>query len=243
MTLLGGKHAFITGASRGIGAVVAHHLEDAGASVTRTALHARVNVMACDVASVEQVAAAMTAAEQRHGPIDILINNAGIGGSNLFSRTDLAMLERMFDINFKGAWHCSQRALPAMTRAKWGRIINIASMAGLDGYPYITAYCASKHALIGFTRALAAEMAVRSSDVGVAAICPGYTETDMLDDSIANIVRQSTLSKDEARAALSASNPGNRIVTPEEIASAVVTLCTSPSSRINGQIISIPALP
>ena len=238
MNSLAGKHAFITGASRGIGAAIADHLEQAGAKITRTALHAKNGVIACDVTSVAQVAAVMTDAEQRHGIIDILINNAGIGGSAPFTRTNLALLERMFDINFRGAWHCSQRALPAMLAAKWGRIVNIASMAGLSGYPYIAAYCASKHALIGMTRALAAEM--KGCEVGVSAICPGYTETDMLDDSINNIVLQTKLSADQARAALASSNPGGRIVTPEEIARAVVAICTAPSDRINGQIISIP---
>ena len=238
MSPLSGRHAFVTGASRGSGAAIAEHLAQAGAAVTKVSLHAGADIAACDVRSAEQIDRAVREAELRHGPIDILVNNAGIAGSAPFVRTDTAMMERMLDTNFKGPWYCSQRVLPGMLSRQWGKIINIASVAGLDGHAYISAYCSSKHALVGLTRALAAE--VKDRNVTISAICPGYTQTDMLDESIGNIVRQTALSADQARAVLASTNADGRIVSPVDIASAVIDICISPSERFNGQIISIP---
>ena len=237
---LRGKHAFVTGASRGIGAAIATQLERSGATVTRVALHARDSVLACDVTSADQVAATMTRAEERYGPIQILINNAGIGTSARFLKADITMLDKMFDVNLKGAWHCSQRVLPAMLASGWGRIVNIASLAGLEGFAYISAYCTSKHALVGLTRALAAEFA--GQGVAIAAVCPGYTDTDILTDTIANISAHTGLSKDQARAKVAALNPEGRILAPAEVALAVVELCLSATPQSNGQILSIPDL-
>ena len=241
MNSIQGKHAFVTGASRGIGAAIAMALKDSGATVTRTARQEREGILPCDVRSAEQVATAMTLAEQHHGPINILINNAGIGRSAKFLNTDQAMLDEMMDINLKGAWHSSRRALPGMLAAKWGRIINIASLAGLEGYIYTSAYCASKHALIGLSRSLAAEYG--SKGIAVAAICPGYTDSDMLTETVANMAKQIGIPTEEARARVAALNPDGRIIAPSEIAAAVVQLCLADNAQANGQIISIPETP
>ena len=241
MKSLAGKHAFVSGASRGIGAAIAARLEHDGATVTRVARHAAEGIRACDVSSAEQVTTAMTEAESRHGPIHILINNAGIGSSAPFLKTDIAMLDNMLDTNFKGAWHCSQRVLPGMLAAGWGRIVNIASLAGLDGYPYVSAYCVSKHALVGLTRAMAAEL--KGQGVAISAICPGYTESDMLTETVANISVHTGLSLDQARAKVAALNPQGRILAPDEIAITVLAHCLSETGRINGQITPIPPLP
>ena len=238
MNSIQGKHAFVTGASRGIGAAIAATLEDAGAVVTRSARQARDGVLACDVCDAAAVATAMTQAEQRHGAIDILINNAGVGRSAKFLNTDAAMLDEMLDINLKGAWHCSQRALPAMIKAGWGRIVNIASLAGLNGYTYTSAYCVSKHAVVGLARSLAAEYGGKG--IAVAAICPGYTDSDMLAETVANMAGQIGISTEEARARVAALNPDGRIIAPSEVADAVLALCLAENILANGQIISIP---
>lgn len=239
LNTIAGKHAFVTGASRGIGAAIAAELEKAGALVTRIAHHAHDNVCACDVSSAEQVSAAMTQAERQYGPIQLLINNAGIGASKKFLAADTAMLDSMLDVNLKGAWHCSQRALPGMLATNWGRIVNVASLAGLEGFPYISAYCVSKHALIGLTRALAAEFAGKG--IAIAAVCPGYTDTDILASTIANITTHTGLSNEQARAKVAALNPGGRILSSTEVAAAVLALCSTDSDNSNGQIISIPS--
>lgn len=232
------KHAFVTGASRGIGAAIAAALAAAGAHVTRVAHHARDGVMACDVTSREQVDAAIEAAERRHGPIAILVNNAGIGISARFLKAEMKDLDAMLDVNLKGAWHCMQRALPGMLDAGWGRVINIASVAGLEGYPYISGYCASKHALVGLTRALATEHA--RSGVAFAALCPGYVNTDILTESLDNITARTAMSREEARAKIAAMNREGRILEPEEVAAAVRELCTCDTQQSNGNILTIP---
>lgn len=238
MNSLQDKHALVTGASRGIGAAIAAALEGAGAKVTRVARRARDGVTACDVTSREQVNNAMTDAERRHGPIQILVNNAGIGISARFLKAEMTDLEAMLDVNLKGAWHCTQRALPGMLDAGWGRIVNVASISGLEGFPYISGYCASKHALVGLTRALAAEHAGQC--VAFAAACPAYVDTDILTESLDNITARTGMSREDARAKIAAMNPAGRILAPEEVAAAVLDLCTRDTERSNGCILSIP---
>lgn len=238
MSAVAGKHAFVTGASRGIGAAIAGMLEQAGAKVTRSARHASHGVLPCDITSAEQIDAALTLAERHHGPISILINNAGIGASAKFLASNIDALDSMLDVNLKGAWRCIQRTLPAMLDAGWGRIINIASSAGLNGAPYVSAYCASKHGLVGLTRALAAEYA--GQGVAIAAVCPGYTDTDMLATAVTNLSARSGISTDQAQSTIASLNPGGRILAPTEVAANVVALCSSDSGHANGRIISIP---
>jgi NAD(P)-dependent dehydrogenase (short-subunit alcohol dehydrogenase family) len=242
---LGGKHAVVTGASRGIGLAVARSLLDHGARVTLMAREAAAldaaalglgggvawqTVDVGDAASVQQ-------AFVRAGAVDILVNNAGQAGSNPFLKTDAAMWQRMLDVNLTGAYHCIQAALPGMLDAGWGRIVNVASTAGLTGYRYVAAYCAAKHGLVGLTRALALELATRG--VTVNAVCPGYTETDIVQEAVANIVRKTGRSEDQARAELAAGNPQGRLVRPEEVAHAVAMLCMPEAAAMNGQSIAV----
>lgn len=238
MNALAGKHAFVTGASSGIGAAIALHLEKSGATVTRIARHGNESVLACDVTSPVEVAETMKRAEHRRGPIQILINNAGASASAKFEDTGTGLLDNMLDVNLKGAWHCSQRALPAMLAAGWGRIINIASLAGLQGFAYISAYSVSKHALVGLTRALATEFAGRG--LAIAAVCPGYVDTGMLTAAITNITTHTGLSDEQARAKIAALNPDGRILVADEVAAAAVALCISETGAANGRIISLP---
>jgi NAD(P)-dependent dehydrogenase (short-subunit alcohol dehydrogenase family) len=140
-------------------------------------------------------------------------------------------------VNLNGTFHCTQLALPAMLQAGWGRIVNVASTAGLTGYAYVTAYCAAKHGVVGLTRALALEVA--SKGVTVNAVCPGYTETDIVHDAVANIVSKTGRSAEQARAELAARNPQQRLVQPDEVADAVVWLCLPGSSAMNGQALAV----
>lgn len=238
MNALQDRHAFVTGAARGIGAAIASALAAAGANVTCVARHARDGVMACDVTSRTQVDATIAAAEQRRGPIHILINNAGIGISARFLKAEMKDLDAMLDVNLKGAWHCTQRALPAMLDGGWGRVVNVASISGLEGYPYISGYCASKHALVGLTRALASEHA--GTGVAFAAVCPSYVNTDILTESLDNITARTGMSREEARAKIAAMNPEGRILEPEEVAAAVLDLCTRNAENSNGCILPLP---
>ncbi len=190
-----------------------------------------------DVCDPVAVGKAFDSARARFGPIQILVNNAGQGRSAPFLKTDLTLWHNMMRVNLDGTFHAIHAALPGMLEAGWGRIVNVASTAGLIGYSYVTAYCAAKHAVIGLTRSLALEVATKG--VTVNAVCPGYTETEMLQRTIDAIVAKTGRSGTEARAELSARNPQKRMIEPEEVASAVLWLCLPGSASITGQSIAI----
>ncbi|MBI3791158.1 MAG: SDR family NAD(P)-dependent oxidoreductase [Gemmatimonadetes bacterium] len=248
MTALVGRHALVTGANRGIGAAIARRLSRDGATVTLLVrrrgsadavlqeLPGGTAVVEADVTDAEAVSRACAAAAAI-APIDILVNNAGAAESAPFGRTDAALLARMFAVNFNGAFAATHAVLPAMLAARHGRIVNIASTAGLTGYPYVSGYVAAKHALVGLTRALAREVATR--DVTVNAVCPGFTDTDLTTASVERIVSSTGRSAEEARAALLAGNPQQRLVQPDEVASAVAWLCRDDAAAVTGQAITV----
>ncbi|AQV94836.1 3-hydroxyacyl-CoA dehydrogenase [Cupriavidus necator] len=252
---LSGRHALVTGGGRGIGAAIAHRLLADGASVTLLgrdagALQATVQALrevapagavvsfvTADIADADSVARAFANAAEQAGPVSMLVNNAGQAHSAPFLKTDAALWRRMLDVNLTGTFLCTQAALPAMLDAGWGRIVNVASTAGLIGYGYVSAYCAAKHGVIGLTRALALETAARG--VTVNAVCPGYTETDIVRDAVANIVGKTGRTEEQARAELAARNPQRRLVQPEEVADAVAWLCQPSAAAITGQAIPV----
>lgn len=243
---LKGKHALVTGASRGIGLAVAKELAARGARVTLASRSATapgfggagdVASVAMDVTDVASVKAAFDEAAARFGRIDILVNNAGQAESAPILKTDEALWQRMLDVNLTGAYHCVQAALPGMLDAGWGRVVNIASTAGLAGYRYVAAYCAAKHGLVGLTRALALELAAKG--ITANAVCPGFTETDIVSSAVANIMQKTGRSEAQARAELASANPQGRLVQPEEVAATVAWLCAPGSGAINGQSIAV----
>ncbi|MBY0612036.1 MAG: SDR family oxidoreductase [Beijerinckiaceae bacterium] len=241
---LKGRHALVTGGGRGIGAAISASLAAAGAEVTvlgrtRRSLDAMVEAgkahraITADVTDGEALAAAVAAA----GPIDILVNNAGGAETAPFLKSGRDLYERMMALNLYSAVAATQAALPALKASQHGRIVMIASTAALKGYPYVSAYCAAKHAVLGLTRSLALELAATS--VTVNAICPGYTETDMLQDSIALIMEKTGRSAEAARASLVAANPQKRAIDPAEVANAVLWLCSEGAASVTGQAIAI----
>ena len=247
------QHAVVTGGGTGIGAASALALARLGARVTlmgrreepltsqaqaigHAIAGAAVATHAFDVTDATKVTAAFAEA-QRDAPITILVNNAGAAESAPFEKTGIDLLERMLAVNLKAAFLCTQAVLPAMIAAKYGRIINIASTAGLTGYAYVTAYVAAKHALVGLTRALALETAKRG--VTVNAVCPGFTDTDLVARSVETIVAKTGRNAEAARAELAKTNPMGRLVTPEEVASAVAFLALPSTSAVTGQAMVI----
>jgi NAD(P)-dependent dehydrogenase (short-subunit alcohol dehydrogenase family) len=248
---LAGKHAFVTGGGRGIGAAIARALLMHGARVTvsgrnvetlaetagELAQLGEINHVVTDIAVAESVMHAFEQARSHFGPIDILINNAGQAQSAPFSATDEALWQHMLAVNLTGTFHCTHAALPDMLASGWGRIVNVVSTAGLTGYKYVSAYCAAKHGVIGLTRSLALEVATKG--ITVNAVCPGYTETDIVRDAIANIVAKTGRTEAAARADLSAGNPQKRLVQPEEVANAVLWLCSPGSDAMNGQALAV----
>ena len=253
--VLQGRHALVTGGGRGIGAAIARRLLEEGASVTLvgrdcTVLDAAMRALEplaadgaalgaapADITDADEVTAAFAQATAERGPITLLVNNAGQAHSAPFGKTDLALWRRMLDVNLTGTFLCTQAALPAMLEQGWGRIVNVASTAGLVGYGYVSAYCAAKHGVIGLTRALALELAPKG--ITVNAVCPGYTETDIVRDAVANIVGKTGRTEEQARAELAVRNPQRRLVQPDEVADAVAWLCRPSASAITGQAVPV----
>jgi len=248
--LLAGKHALVTGGARGIGAAITRALLDHGARVTMLGRSSEPKVgsvvagagaelayVQADVCEPQALAQAFAEARTRFGPIAILVNNAGQARSAPFTKTDSSLWHSMLQVNLDGTFYCTQTALPEMLSAGWGRIVNIASTAGLMGYSYVTAYCAAKHGVIGLTRALALEVATKG--ITVNAVCPGFTETDMLQETLAAIVSKTGRTESEARAELAARNPQKRMIRSEEVANAVLWLCLPGSEAITGQAIAV----
>jgi len=237
------RHVVITGGGRGIGAEIARRFAAQGDRITvMSRTRDEVEKVAdeiggygvrCDVGEPASVEAAFMAA----GPVDVLINNAGIARSSPVLKTDVRVWEEHLKVNLTGAFLCSLKVLPFMASRGRGRIINVASVAGLKGYPYLAAYCASKHGLIGLTRALAAEYADKG--VTVNAICPGYVDSPLLSASIANIVEKTGRSIEDVKADLEAQNPQSRFLEASEIASLAVFLATDEARGINGQALSV----
>jgi NAD(P)-dependent dehydrogenase (short-subunit alcohol dehydrogenase family) len=239
----GGRHAFVTGGGSGIGLAVAGALAGAGWRVTlagrnterlQTAARGLVgaHVQAADVTKPEAVKIALRSAAEALGPVALLVNNAGGVASAPFEKTTLDAWRYAIDLNLMGVVHCSQAVLPAMKAGGWGRIVNVASTAGLVGYRYVSAYVAAKHAVVGLTKALALEVA--KSGVTVNAVCPGFTDTDIVSSAVKTISKASNRSEAEALSTFTATNPQGRLVRPDEVATAVVWLASDEASAVNG---------
>ncbi len=242
------RHALVTGGGSGVGKAVALALAGAGVDVTicgrREAQLAevaeqsdRIFALAADVTDEDQVSGLYEKAEAERGPFDIVVANAGSAISAPAHRTPLSEWRRMLDVNLTGAFLTVKPALSGMTARKKGRIVFIASTAGLKGYPYVSAYVAAKHGVVGLMRALAAETA--KSGVTVNAVCPGFVETDMLDESVARIVEKTGRSAEAARENLAAVNPQGRFIQPDEVAATVLWLCGEQARSVTGQAISV----
>jgi len=242
------RHALVTGGGSGVGKATALALANAGVEVTICGRRAdvleavadgneHINAIVADVTDEDAMSALYEKAEAVRGPFDIVVANAGAAESAPAHRTSLADWRKTLDVNLTGAFVTVKPALAGMAARKTGRIIFIASVAGLKGYAYVAPYVAAKHGVIGLMRALAAETA--KSGVTVNAVCPGYVETDMLDQSVSRIVEKTGRSAEEARAFLTSTNPQGRLVQPDEVADAVLWLCGDKAGSITGQALSI----
>lgn len=240
-----GMHAVVTGGGSGIGAAIATALAAEGVAVTlmgRSMKRLKAlglpasHCVAVDVSDEAGVKHAFDAIAD-FGPVDILVNNAGQAESAPFLRTTMDAWQRMLDVNLTGTFLCTQQVLRGMVDRGFGRIVNVASTAALKGYPYVAAYCAAKHGVLGLTRALALEVAKKG--VTVNAVCPGYTETELIERSVKQIVEKTGRSAEQAKAELAAANPQGRLVQADEVAQAVLWLCRKESSSITGQAIAV----
>lgn len=247
-----GRTAVVTGGGRGIGAAVARALAWAGARVVVTARTteeidaiaeelraggAHAWALPCDVADETSVRSLGRAVHERVGGVDILINNAGVSSSAPLVKLTLDEWNRVIAVSATGAFLCTREFLPGMLARGFGRIVNVASVAGLDGGKYIAHYSAAKHAVIGLTRSVALEVAGKG--VTVNAVCPGYVDTPMTERTLDNVQARTGLSRDEARQAILASTGQQRLVTVAEVATAVVAFCRDAAGEHNGQVIAI----
>ena len=245
---LAGKHAFVTGGGRGIGRAVAAALTGAGAVVTVTGRSekplreavesgAAAGFGVADVTDAAQVGTTIQAAAKARGPIAILVNNAGSVATGPFAKANPKVFREMWDVHLMGAVHASQAVLPAMIEGGFGRIVNVASTAGLKGYAYVSAYCAAKHALVGLTRALAAETATRG--VTVNAVCPGYTDTELVRESIERVAAKTGRARSDVLAEYQEDAPIGRLIQPEEVAAAVLYLCSPEAAAVTGTTLAV----
>lgn len=249
---LEGRGAVVTGGGRGIGRAVARALAEWGASVvvaarSRSEIEAvaeelredgfEAHAVACDVTDPTSVDAMAAEAVERLGTVDVLVNNAGVSPSNPVKRLPLDEWNRVLAVNVTGTFLCTKAFLEGMVERRWGRVVNIASVAGLRGERYIAAYTASKHAQVGFTRAVALEVADKG--VTVNAICPGYVDTPMTEYSVSRIVEKTGISPEAALEHILSLSPQKRLIRPEEIAHVTLMLCHAEGEGINGQAIVI----
>ena len=244
----GGKHAIVTGGGTGVGAKIAETLAHAGTRVTvmgrREAplrevakKHKSIDWVTCDVTRAETVAAAFGESRRLNGPVDVVVANAGVVESVPFSKMVPEQLTASLAVNLAGVVNVWQAALSGMKASGWGRLIAVASTAGLKGYPYVTAYCAAKHGVVGLTRALALELG--DSGVTANAICPGFIETPLLHRSIDTIMQKTGMSEEATRASLTKANPQNRFIQTDEVAGTVLWLCSDQARSVNGQALSL----
>lgn len=239
-----GRRAVVTGGGRGIGRAVAAALSLAGHHVTvlgRNETHVKAAVESGAAAAYRVVdvtdEAALAACLGGIDAIDILVNNAGAADSAPFVKSDLAFFRRLMAVNFESVVTGTRAVLPGMIERGFGRVISVASMAGLKGYAYVSAYVAAKHAVVGLTRAIAQEVA--KSGVTVNAVCPGYVDTDLISESVARIAAKTGRGADDVRREFTKNNPQGRLITPEEVADTVLWLAGDGASAVNGQAIGI----
>ena len=243
------QHAIVTGGARGIGAAISSLLAQRGARVTivgrdqavldkhAKSLGDNAAALRCDVADEASVKAAFKQARDRFGDAHILVNNAGQAKSEKFNKTTRAMWDQMISVNLTSVFLCTQEVLPAMIEAGNGRIVNVASTAGVKGAPRLTAYSAAKHGVVGLTRSLALETAKHG--ITVNAVCPGYTDTDMTERGVRELMDAKKISRDEARAMITRVIPRGVMTSPQEVANAVVWLCSSDASGVTGQALVV----
>jgi NAD(P)-dependent dehydrogenase (short-subunit alcohol dehydrogenase family) len=245
---LEGAHSVVTGGGTGIGAAIAHALAAEGAKLTLIGRRleplkavaadlSNVHCTTADVTERKEVDRAFAAARDAHGPITILVNNAGAVEPAPFAKVTAELWRRTMAVNLDALLHCCQAALPDLLEAEAGRIVTVASTSGLKGYAYTAPYVAAKHGAVGLTRALASEFARTSLTAN--AVCPSFTDTDIVRDAVANIAHKTGRSEAEALADLTRFNPQGRLITPEEVANAVLWLCLPESGSINGQAIAV----
>jgi len=246
--MLNARHALVTGGNRGIGAAIARALVATGATVSilgrdEASLRARVenghahHWRTADVTDRGALDVAIGDLAQSAGPIDILVNNAGGAFSGPFMKTPEDAFRRMIDLNFMSAVHGIQSVLPGMVARGHGRIVTIASTASLKGYPYVSAYTAAKHAVLGLTRSLALEVA--KSGVTVNCVCPGFTDTDLVAESVDLIIQKTGRSAAEVRSELARANPQGRLIEPQEVAAAVTWLCSPQAGSMTGIALTV----
>lgn len=237
------KHIIVTGGGSGVGATIAAELNAKGAKVTimgrQESRLQKQNLpyQICDVTQASAVANAFEKARADLGPISAVVANAGAAESVPFAKMSPDQLQDMLAVNLIGVANVWQAALADMKTAGWGRLIAVASTAGLKGYPYVSAYCAAKHGVVGLTRAVALELA--STDITVNSICPGFTETPLLERSVENIIEKTGMSAEAAYQSLRAGNPQKRFIQTDEVAAMAVWLCSEGARSVTGQALSL----